>query len=253
MTFPDNTQPGFSRTLNTRLLHPLASALRHPNLIWPAITGTDSATLLKQHVAIHLKDGAKFETKSGPLDPVEFTCHAIDVYSHSCFKLQYLYPVCRCLNPRKVVETGVHHGISTAFILSALKRGGAQLYSIDLPNAEYKTDAEHRQIDLLLTPTPGFVVPEDLKVNWRLELGDSMQRLPALLESIGQIDLFHHDSMHTYECMTFEYETAWPYLNRNGILLSDDVSWSRAFQDFCHRHKTEYRIHKGIGMARKLD
>ena len=40
----------------------------------------------------------------------------------------------RHLKPRKVVETGVAHGVTSRFILEALKRNGdGHLWSIDLP------------------------------------------------------------------------------------------------------------------------
>ena len=80
---------------------------------------------------------------------------------------------------------------------------------------------------------------------------DSREKLPALLHSIGEIDIFHHDSMHTCDMMTFEYETAWKYLKPNGLLLSDDADWNSAFKDFCEKHSTEYCIYKSIGIARK--
>jgi len=32
--------------------------------------------------------------------------------------------------------------------------------------------------------------------------------------------------------MTIEYRTAWPYIQKGGFLLSDDVGWNTAFADF---------------------
>lgn len=55
--------------------------------------------------------------------------------------------------------------------------------------------------------------------------------------------------MHTYDLMTFEYETAWPHLKKGGLLLSDDADWSDAFKDFCHSRMAEYSIHKRIARA----
>ena len=57
--------------------------------------------------------------------------------------------------------------------------------------------------------------------------------------------------MHTYDCMTFEYETVWPFIEDGGLLLSDDVKWNNAFRDFCTRHLLDYRIYNGIGVTIK--
>jgi len=243
-------QPGFFRTLSTRLLQPCKSAVRHPSLIGPVLRGTEIGSVLKQHLAIHLQEPMTNTLEPSP-DLINFTCQAIDAHSHACFRLGYLYDLCLRMRPEKVVETGVHHGVSTAFILNALKQTGGRLYSIDLPNVKYQTDNQSRQDDVLLGAEPGFLVPQHLRVNWELLIGDSRQLLPTLLRSIGPIDIFHHDSMHTYEHMKFEFEAVWPHLRDGGLLLSDDVDWSRAFEDFCSARKLNYRIRKGVGIAPK--
>ena len=46
------------------------------------------------------------------------------------------------------------------------------------------------------------------------------------------MDAFFHDSLHTFDHMTFEYRTAWPFLRPGGVLLSHDVHWNRAFPRF---------------------
>jgi len=143
-------------------------------------------------------------------------------------------------------------GLCTAFMLKALEKTGGCLYSVDLPNVEYETDDGKTHRDVLPSKSKiGHGVPERLKANWELGLGDSREKLPKLLQSIGKIDIFHHDSMHTYDLMTFEYETVWPYLRHDGLLLSQCADWNNAFKDFCHRHSADYQIYKGMGIARK--
>ena len=44
---------------------------------------------------------------------------------------------------------------------------------------------------------------------WSLTIGRSQDELPTLLERLGEIDLFVHDSEHSYECMDFEFRAAW--------------------------------------------
>jgi len=240
--------------LNVRISkETVRKALRHPKLVWLWAKGYGEVELSQKHIEHHLEDVSKMKIDAEGSDPLEIVCRAIDLCSKSCYHTQYLYLVCRSIRPSKVVETGVHYGASSAFILQALQECGGRLYSIDLPNVKYKRDNGICHDDALPRGLqPGFVVPKWLKANWELTLGDSRKKLPELLLSISNIDMFHHDSMHTYDLMTFEFETAWPYLKHDGLLLADDADWNDAFKDFSNRHSLTYTIHKGIGIAKKI-
>ena len=153
---------------------------------------------------------------------------------------EHLYVMVRILNPATVVETGVAAGVSSAFVLKALhdnKRG--TLYSIDLP----RYDQEHIPGLLLkVSPLPpgkgpGFVIPQDIKERWVLKIGKSKDILPIFLNEINKVDIFIHDSEHTYENMMFEYTAAWDYIPRGGLLLSHDIGWNNAFKDFAQAAK----------------
>jgi predicted O-methyltransferase YrrM len=232
----------------------LRKAIRHKELIWSLIKGERQVELAKKHILIHLKSLPKMKTDLDQLDSVDRVCKAIDLLRHSCYHTEYLYLVCRSFQPSKVVETGVHYGASSAFMLKALEEFGGHLYSIDLPSTTYTRDNGVIHSDNLPKDMqPGFVVPKDLRGNWKLILGDSREELPKLLESIGEIDLFHHDSMHTNDLMTFEYQNAWPHIKPGGLLLSDDANWNTAFNDFCRKNTSQYRIYNNIGVALKED
>ena len=98
---------------------------------------------------------------------------------------------------------------------------------------------------------PGWLVPESLRANWILHLGDTRAVLPKVLASLPELDLFIHDSEHTYEAMTFEYASVYPRLRKGGILGSDDVGWNRAFADFLRRESLPHVYVGGFGFTRK--
>lgn len=129
-----------------------------------------------------------------------------------------LYAAIRSLRPRTVVETGVDWGKSSAVILYALSRNGrGELFSMDLPSVGREN---------------GSQIPQALRANWHLELGDARHLLPNRLAELGQIDAFYHDSDHSDAHMTWEFETVWPHLSTGGLLLADDIDWSPAFDRF---------------------
>jgi len=164
-----------------------------------------------------------------------------------------LFAVIRVLKPDIVIETGVASGISTLFILRALERNGkGRLYSIDLPNVEQASTLPEGF-------EPGWIVPEDLRRRLSLYIGDSRIVLPELLKRLGRIDMFLHDSLHTYDHMMYEYAEVWKYLRDGGVIASDDVDANEAFKHFVERAKgqsfdVKVSTNSGLGLAlfRKL-
>jgi hypothetical protein len=93
----------------------------------------------------------------------------------------------RHLRPRKIIETGVAHGVTSRFILEALKRNGdGHLWSIDLPPLE-----RHWREQV------GVAVGNRFTDRWSYIKGSSRRHLPNLLSQLGEIDLFIHDSLHS--------------------------------------------------------
>ena len=155
-----------------------------------------------------------------------------------------LYCLIRLLKPRVVVETGVADGFTSAHILRALEDNGeGRLYSIDLPNSKLPPDKG-----------PGWIVEGELRKRWDLRIGDAKTLLPPLLDELGEVDLFLHDSLHTYEHMTFEYRAAWPRVKPGGLFLSHDVGQNAAFFDFMAEagiRWRDYRVFHVLGGFRK--
>ncbi len=142
---------------------------------------------------------------------------------------KWIWCCVRVIKPEIMIETGVAHGSSSWIILNAMhlnKKG--KLHSIDLPNNDTNQAYNFSQSQ----PETGWMVPESMKSRWELHLGYAQEILPALLKQSGKIDLFFHDSDHSYGHMKFEFETARPFIRKGGLLISDDVHKNKAFQEF---------------------
>lgn len=140
------------------------------------------------------------------------------------------YILVRVARPLTVVETGVCYGVTSAFLLQALRVNGAGcLHSIDLPPLA-KTGDEF----------VGRLIPRDLRPSWRLHRGRSVELLPQLARELGQIDFFLHDSLHTYRNMRNEFEIVTPFLGPQAIVVADDVQGNTAFVDWVSRSHTAY-------------
>jgi len=135
---------------------------------------------------------------------------------------EIMYLVCRILSPSIVIETGVGFGITSAYILQAMEDNGTGvLHSIEFADLWFG----YRE-------SVGSAVDPSDRSHWRLHFGPSEAILPALLGSIGGVDIFLHDSSHTYRDMLIEYSTIWPRLRPGGLLISDDVDGCDAFIEF---------------------
>jgi len=169
-----------------------------------------------------------------------------------------LYAVIRALRPRVLVETGVCNGVSSAVILQALEDNHlGRLHSIDLPEfAESDVQTDHwAGKGGAVIPSgnaPGWVIPPGLRRRWQLIVGRSQDQLPKLLGRLGTIDLFFHDSEHSYDCMMSEFELAFDRLRGGGALLSDDIASNGSFFEFAGRRgRTPHLLGEGVGLIIK--
>jgi predicted O-methyltransferase YrrM len=135
------------------------------------------------------------------------------------------YVVTRAVQPERVLETGVCYGVISAFLLQGMQvNNRGQLDSIDLPPLGKNADAY-----------VGSLVPQELRHRWILHRGTSGRLLRPLVSDRGSIDIFIHDSLHTYGNMMNEFRIAWPALRAGGLLISDDVEGNLAFRELSSR------------------
>lgn len=131
-----------------------------------------------------------------------------------------VYSLVRMRKPQHILETGVANGHSTFFILHALqKNGSGTLTSFDIS----------QKAGVLLEKDEirdwNFI---SLKNNYKRYFHTSISRLPPL-------DLFIHDSDHSYNWQKFEYDSAYLKMSDKSLFMSDDIDTSYAFIDFCKK------------------
>jgi len=150
-----------------------------------------------------------------------------------------MYVVCRLTKPDVVIGSGVRFGSFDAHITAALnKNDNGVMYGIDLPNAIEKFDY-------------GYLIPGSCEKRWELRLGDAKDILPELLEKVGPVDIFLHDSLHTRKHMKWEFEIAYPRIIKGGILASHDVLLSNVFGNFANSKDMTWTRVRNQGVAQK--
>jgi Methyltransferase domain len=158
-------------------------------------------------------------------------------------KVLYQYAAVRALRPACVLETGIANGVSSAYLLQAIRKNGCGcLHSVGLADPAF----------LPAGKSPGWFVPQWLRDPWQIHLGDAREILPCLLSQLQRVNVFIHDSLHTQEHMLWEFRTAYPYLRAGDLLFADDALWNNAFNDFARMNdETDARILRGVGFLRK--
>ena len=153
------------------------------------------------------------------------------------------YSLVRILKPQLVVETGTDKGFGSLVIYKALeKNGSGALITMDTnPDAGY----------LVSSLEPGRV---------QFRFGDSVELLSQ--PDFPAIDIFIHDSLHTYEHEMAEFSAAFANLRPGGILISDNSVHCEALSDFAASHDWVFHYFReevarhpyaggGIGLACK--
>jgi predicted O-methyltransferase YrrM len=130
-----------------------------------------------------------------------------------------LYGLTRWARPTVIVESGGYIGMSSAFILKALadeKLAAAKLYSIELSQ-------ECEQ---------GALIPNELRSAGFVPMRGRVEGFLRGDQLPSSIDMFLHDSSHSYRHMLWEFRQFWPRLRDGGLLVSHDVQMNAAFPEF---------------------
>ena len=71
-----------------------------------------------------------------------------------------------------------------------------------------------------------------LRARHDLRLGPAQELLPRALAELATVDVFLHDSDHSYTHMMFEMSLAWHFVRPGGWILADNVEQNASFEDF---------------------
>ena len=154
---------------------------------------------------------------------------------NQCMEPRYcvaLYNFIKDNNIKKVVETGVCHGMSSFFILDALPDDG-KLISIE--------------------PTILDLIPKEGDPKWQLIRNYSEKVLENVFKVNKDIDLFIHDSKHEYDHMKWEYEVAVKHCR---YIASHDINHTGAgsvWKDLIKKYKLKEIYNGGkFGIVEKV-
>jgi Methyltransferase domain len=129
------------------------------------------------------------------------------------------YALIRAAQPDHVIETGTHLGLGSCAIAAALVRNGhGRLTTIDID------------------PEAGYLIGEPWASVVDRRTGDSIH----ILAELKDVDVFIHDSLHTYDYETRELAAVEPNLRRDAIILSDNARESSALSNWAERTDRHY-------------
>ncbi len=170
----------------------------------------------------------------------------------------FLYWLVRKLKPKIIVQCGVCNGLSSAFMTLALVKNGdeGRLYAIDLPPVFNPNDPQWiipgKTYGMVIPEgkASGWVVPEAYRKRFEVQNGDSKLLMPELIDRLPAVDMFYHDSDHTYDHMTFEFRQAKRKLAPGSLIVADDIAWNAALWDFADENRVPgYNFKGAVGVT----
>ncbi len=133
------------------------------------------------------------------------------------------YALVRAVQPEHVVETGTHLGLGSCVLAAALLRNGhGRLTTIDVDRAA------------------GYLIGEPWASVVDRRTGSSVD----LLRSLPEVDIFLHDSLHTYDYESQELAAVESKLRAGALVLSDNAHESSALSDWAERTGRRYLFFK---------
>lgn len=170
----------------------------------------------------------------------------------------FLYWLIRRARPHTIVETGVCNGFSAGVTILALAKndddgglhavGRAEIFD---PNDPKWTEKDRVFGEVVVGgQTLGWMIPNAYQHWAELYEGNAEDLLPRVVDRLDSIDLFFHDSDHSYDHMMFEFREAKRKLSPGGIIIADNIAWNSSLWDFAEEHQVPaYNFRGSLGVA----
>lgn len=142
-------------------------------------------------------------------------CHEQEMNNE---QLGFLCGLIREKRPEKIVEVGVAAGGTTCVILKCINLvgGNTKVYSVDLNN-DYWRDPSKRTGYML------DELPQELKEGHRLLTGKYLAERLEEIAPLRNIDFLILDTVHSLPGELFDFIAAYPYLNKNAVVVLHDI------------------------------
>jgi predicted O-methyltransferase YrrM len=134
------------------------------------------------------------------------------------------YALVRAIGPERVIETGTDKGLGSVVLAAALLRNGhGRLTTIDV------------------NPESGYLIAGRYADVVDRVIGDSVDVLGASPEPV---DVFLHDSLHTFEYETAELDAVGKRLTPKAVVLSDNAHETDALSRWAERNGRTFAFFK---------
>lgn len=170
----------------------------------------------------------------------------------------FLYWLIRTLRPRTIVETGICNGFSAGVTTLALAQNGndGELIGVGLAEIFDPDDPKWTEGGRVFGEVVvgeqrlGWMIPDRYQHWAKLYEGDARILLPEVVAKLDTIDLFFHNSDHSYDHMMFEFVEAKRKLSQNAIVVADNIAWNSSLWDFADECGVPaYNFRGSLGVA----
>ncbi len=140
------------------------------------------------------------------------------------------YCIARIIKPVLTIETGTCDGLGSALLARALYKNQLEGHPGLLRTFDIDRNA-------------GWLLDKEMGRDYALIIGDTKITLGKYLSVTDRpVDLFIHDSDHSYTHETFELETVSNYLAEGAVVISDNAHGGNAMKDFCDKRRLGFSL-----------
>ncbi len=154
----------------------------------------------------------------------------------------FAYDIVSFLEPENIVELGTHHGCSFFAMAQAIKDYSlnTQLVAVDTWQGEEHAGFYDESIYEQFVKIKNTYYQKNNIVIHRMLFDEALKKYED-----EYFDIIHIDGLHTYEAVTYDFNTWLPKLKKNGIVLFHDVYSLPHFgtNRFWQEIKNEYECH----------